>query len=684
MLHHLAALPHLASLICLSLALAGGLPARAFAQSEDRPGLTSFPAVFFDQVQPSNAADMVKLLPGFRLQNGDGDIRGYSGSGGNVLIDGQRPASKQEEAEEILKRIPAGAVARIELIRSGAAGYDMQGYALLVNVVRVTNVRLRGRVEAEDAFSHTGLSAPRLAGDVTWQGEGRSLDLRADFTHEIDEGQGFGLRNRYLPGGTPLRLARYAFPGQGENLQLSGEYRQGLMGGDIVLNGLVSNSREWTDIAETVTFPASQTFLGTERARQRVGEMQAQYDRALGAADRLQLFASHRTTDDVEAKRSSTASGQDLTGDRAGQRESIARGVWRHQQGALTLESGAEGAINILNSRNSLTRSGVPVVLPAANVRVEETRGEGFAVGTWRWSPVLTTELGLRYEASRLSQSGDSNLTRNFGFTKPRFLVTWSPAAGDALRFLVERQVGQLDFGDFASSASLANATVTAGNQNLEPDRTTRIELEWESRFWERGSLTLTLRRDNVTALVDRIPVFAGGSLFDATGNIGNGRLDLLQAALILPLEQVNLAGVTLQATGRLRHSKVTDPATGLHRRFSQQEPFDGNVAVTHDLPRYNLRWGVSYKLREIESYYRANEFERLSEPSRIEAFVEYKPAAQWTLRLFGKSLGQIPGIRERTIYDGLRGASPISYLERRSLNPGALVGFNVQRTFED
>jgi hypothetical protein len=673
--------PRLAASLLLSAALLAGAPARA--QTEDRPGLTTFPSAFFSEVQPNNALDMVKLMPGFRLQNGNTDIRGYSGSGGNVLIDGLRPASKQEEVEEILRRIPAAAVGRIELIRSGAAGYDMQGYALLVNVVRATDVTLRGRVEAEDAFSHTGLSTPKLAGDVTWQGDGRSLSLQGAWYREADGDMGYGVRNRFLPDGTPLRLAEYAFPGQSENMQVSSEYRQTLWGGALTLNGLLNNRRWWTDITERVSFPAAQTLTGAERWRRRVGEMQGQYERSLGAADQLQVLASHRTTEIVSSKRNATPAGLDVTADRTGQRESIARFVWRHQNGPLSLETGAEGAINILNGRNSLTSNGVPVPLPAANVRVEEKRGEGFAVGTWRWNPQLTTELGLRYEMSRLSQTGDSNLTKDFGFTKPRFLTSWSPLPGHTLRFLAERQVGQLDFGDFVSSASLANNTVTAGNANLEPDRTTRLELAWERRFWERGSLTLTARRDNITALVDRVPVFDGVNVFDANGNVGNARRDELQISLILPMEKLYLEGVTVTASGMVRHSKVVDPATGQHRRISDQEPFDGLITFTHDLPQYGVRWGTSYTLREDERVFKADEYERLLDTSKLEAFVEYKPTTDWTLRLFGKSLMQNPIIRERTIYNGLRGAVPVSFLETRTLNTGAFFGFNIQRTFE-
>lgn len=683
-LHTLPGIPsvtkHIASALCIALMM-GTAP--AFAQVEDAPGLTTYPAAFFREVQPVNAADMVKLLPGFRLQNGDSQVRGYSGSGGNVLIDGQRPASKQEEVEQILKRIPAEGVERLELIRSGAAGYDMQGFALLVNVVRATNVTLRGRVEAEDAFSHTGASTPKLAGDVIWQGDGRRLGLQGSFWREVDSDQGFGTRNRYTPGGAPLRLAEYAFPGQSENLQTSAEYRQGLLGGEITLNGLLNNRRWWNNSVDNVTLPATQTFYGAERWRRRVGEMQGLYERPLGENDQLQLFASHRTTEIVSGKRFDTATGLDVSDSRTGQRESILRAVWRHQDGPLTLESGAEGAINILNGANTLISNGVPVALPAAKVRVEEKRGEGFAIGTWRWSPTLTTEGGLRYEMSHLGQTGDSNQTKEFGFTKPRLLTTWSFLPGEELRFLAERQVGQLDFADFVSSASLANNTVIAGNKNLEPDRRTRLELAWESRFWDRGSLTLTLRRDFITALVDHVPVISGTSVFDASGNIGNARLDQLQMALILPMEKLYLEGVTLQASGMVRHSKVTDPATGLHRRISEQEPFDGTITLTHDLPDYGVRWGGTYTLREDEREFRANELERLHDPSRLEAFVEYKPDSQWTLRAFGRRIAQEPTIRERTIYPGLRGAGAPSYVEIRSLNTGAFWGLNIQRTFE-
>ena len=50
----------------------------------------------------------------------------------------------------------------------------------------------------------------------------------------------------------------------------------------------------------------------------------------------------------------------------------------QQSRGALKLQAGVEGAINVLNSRSRLTVGGAPVILPAANIRLEEKRAEFF------------------------------------------------------------------------------------------------------------------------------------------------------------------------------------------------------------------------------------------------------------------------------------------------------------------
>ncbi|WP_304179724.1 Plug domain-containing protein, partial [Phenylobacterium aquaticum] len=98
-------------------------------------GISTYPASFFAASGANTAADMVSRLPGFSLDSGD-SVRGFEGAAGNVLIDGSRPASKTDNLDEILRRIPANRVDHIEVIRGGAPGIDMQGKSILANVVR--------------------------------------------------------------------------------------------------------------------------------------------------------------------------------------------------------------------------------------------------------------------------------------------------------------------------------------------------------------------------------------------------------------------------------------------------------------------------------------------------------------------------------------------------------------------
>src|SRR5690606_34224339 len=136
--------------------------------------------------------------------------------------------------------------------------------------------------------------------------------------------------------------------------------------------------------------------------------------------------------------------------------ETIFRSLVRFERSpALTFEAGGEAAYNMLETTQAYSVGGVSVPLPSASVKVEELRGELFGKGTWRVRDDLTLEGGLRVEASEISQSGDADQSKTFFFPKPRLLATWTPWAGHQFRFRFERELGQLDFGDFAASADL-------------------------------------------------------------------------------------------------------------------------------------------------------------------------------------------------------------------------------------
>src|SRR5689334_22530316 len=90
-------------------------------QTAPQQGVISYPASFFASQQPTTARDMLNRTPGFQLDTGN-SVRGYEGAAGNVLIDGQRPSSKNDTLDQILARLPASQVERIDIIRGGAPG----------------------------------------------------------------------------------------------------------------------------------------------------------------------------------------------------------------------------------------------------------------------------------------------------------------------------------------------------------------------------------------------------------------------------------------------------------------------------------------------------------------------------------------------------------------------------------
>lgn len=659
-------------------------------QAAAQEGVSSYPADYFAANQPATAYDMVTLLPGFHIQLGDSTVRGFSGTVGNVLIDGQLPTSKEEKLDAVLRRIAASSVLRIELIRGAA---DMHGYPVLANVVRSKSVALLGRAEVEGAITHYGTTTPKLALHLTRQGEASTLDVSAVWWRDLglQNQNGFGTRARYRPDGSPLQLSLYNFPKLTNIAELSSSYRQSVWEGDFSLGLVLHQDRAYSNVSEQIYFPAVAAASGLESNRTRSAEGRLDYGRGLGALGQLQLFAVHRSEEQDEISQTSSALVTNMARSRYNQREDVARLAWQYLDGALKLETGAEGAINVLHSRSTLLLGAVPVTLPAANVRVEEKRVEFFSTATRRFNPVLITEMGLRYETSTLTQSGDSSLVKDLEFLKPRWLTTWNPAPGQELRLLLERQVGQLVFRDFASSTSLNSNIVNGGNENLEPASSWNISLAWERHFWDRGSLVLEARREFISQVVDRIPVFAAGKVFNAVGNIGYGTRDTLQTNFIIPLDGMGLEGVTVKGDATWRHSRVRDPATGVYRRIVGGQTFGGPAFVfttmseiTYDILEQNLQLGVTVHdhLTTQEFEYRIDEIDTNYHAFKIGVFAEYKPSPVWTVRLFGRDLAQTAAFRNREVYAGLRGSAPLSFIERRSLNNGAVVGVNVQHDF--
>ena len=256
--------------------------------------------------------------------------------------------------------------------------------------------------------------------------------------------------------------------------------------------------------------------------------------------------------------------------------ETILRGLIRFEQSPkLTWEFGGEVAYNMLETEQAFSIGGTPVPLPSASVKVEETRGEVFGKGTWRVRDDLTIEGGLRMEASTITQSGDAEQEKSFFFPKPRLLATWTPMPNNQFRLRFEREVGQLDFGDFAASADLEDENVFGGNIDLEPEQRWISELIYERRFLGDGIVSIGLRHDEIVDAIDVIPLDDGLS---AVGNIGDGTLDQLAVNVLVPMDWAGFTGGRLGFRNTWNQTEVTDPTTGEARPISNVPQHAGDL----------------------------------------------------------------------------------------------------------
>ncbi len=656
----------------------------AAAPAQPAEGVVAYPPEFFAAARPANARETLDRVPGFAFDGGD-SVRGYEGAAGNVLVDGQRPASKSDSLDNLLRRIPFSKIARVELIRGGAPGIDMQGKSVLVNVVLKTGDGFRGLAALADNYvPDDGRQAVAVRLEGSGKSGGRAWELGFFGGRGIDDGSGDGPRLRVTPGGVPLIRSLVQSEGSGVNWILTGAYEQPLFGGQVRINARYLNNPYDYDETNRSSFPADSVERDHQSDDVDSTEIGLRYSRDFGPRTKLELVGLRQGKDevfgDVDRAPGST---QDFN-QHSQTEETIGRAVVKFSQTPkLSWEAGAEDVLNTLDNRIRYLQDGAPVVLPAADVHVREKRWEAFGKAVWRPRPGWILDASLREEGSQISATGDVVLGKTLTYTKPRLAISWQADPATQLRFRVERTVGQLDFNDFVASSSLSKGVLTAGNPNLVPEQAWVTEAAVERTFWGGGDLSLTLRHSALTGAIDRAPVFGPSGVFDAPANIGDGTKDELIVGLTLPLEKLGLKGARLSALSTWRDSEVSDPTTGAKRPLSRLHPLDWEAHFTWDLPAHQLNWGIDAYGAWRETYYRSTEVEQRKLKTFVTPFIEWKPRPDLSLRTeFGNVTER--GFRDtRYVYPGPRGKAAPAYVDDRDIQFGRMFYFRVRKTFE-
>ncbi|OAN66164.1 TonB-dependent receptor [Sphingomonas sp. TDK1] len=636
---------------------------------------------FFANTALPTALDMVQRLPGFTLDVGKSDARGIAGNTGNVLINGKPPASKTDGLGEILRRISAASVARIELIRGGAPGIDMQGRAVVANVVLKRTASTEKLVNFQSYIYRDGYVGPDLTLQYTRSDGDRRDELSIEGISDRTSSTAKGMRTRTDAAGNLLQRHRLDLWDRDRSATVRASVQRAIGGGLLNVNGRFDYLDYPTSFGVTLLEGSGSSGVATDITHQWKGELGANWAKNLGEDGEIELVALQRLGHTGYDSAVTSDSFVSTFGQQSRNGESVFRPILRYKTSKrLSLEGGGEIAYNFLDNRTAYTEQGAPVPLPDQSVFVSEVRGELFGLARWEPSSKVTLESGMRAEVSRIAARADSSRARAFFYPKPRVQLTLRPNKRDQVRLRVEQSVSQLDFTDFVAATEINLGTVRAGNGDLVPEQTLTLEAVFEHRFWGKGALELSARHEATRHVIDYIPLEGG---FDAIGNIGSGTRDTLSSTLTLPFDKLGIKDARLRGNAAVVRSHVTDPLTGERRRYTNEIPFTCSGSFSQDLFGGRFTYGVYGSCGQpATDLYRIAEYRAtVLEPS-VEIYGIWKPSKRLAIRMDAGNLNNAAKIIDRRLYTAERNASPLLYRERTVQRRGQYLYVQIRRAF--
>ena len=385
---------------------------------------------FFAQYNPITASDMLERIPGVNVFGGrrGGGNRGL-GTGGNLLINGQRIAGKDNSARDQLNRITAAEVERIEIIRDTSGELNVRGSGEVINII-LTEVPSRSRTQVQ--------LVNRLNHDDTYE-----LGGNVGYSLQIGNFQSlFNIESRPNYENRDNRERRITTDGEllgtlfEENIRDQDEttfstnmsYSTGPH--RIQLNGLLSESdfprtihRDFVDFEDSIAINSiQQELVENEQSNWELG---GDYEFSFDDGSRLSvLFVANDEIRDFvrerfEADPSTDPLDKNLFID--SKRESKEFIVQANYNFSLTdsqsLRVGVERADNQQNSSLLIGSSfgteppseafgGLSPIPSISNegTKVQEIRYEGFAFHNWTISDKSSLERNIVYETSEISQ----------------------------------------------------------------------------------------------------------------------------------------------------------------------------------------------------------------------------------------------------------------------------------------
>jgi hypothetical protein len=183
---------------------------------------------------------------------------------------------------------------------------------------------------------------------------------------------------------------------------------------------------------------------------------------------------------------------------------------------------------------------------------------------------------------------------------------------------------------------------------------------------------------------------------FEVPGNIGDGKRWGVEVETTLPLSWLGLTGAKLDSKFRWQDSSVVDPVTGEDRvltavsgfrgapdiKFRQGNKYVLDVSYRQDFEAERIAWGWRMAEQAVRPAFKVNEEELSNEGILASIFVETTRWFGIKARIEGHNLFRYDEVRERTIYSGERGLTPISSYLLRERDVGRRVNLVLTGSF--
>lgn len=670
-------------------------PTPVEAPAPDKPepvaGRKIYTPADFTRFAPKNALDMLRQVPGFQIRENE-QLRGLGQTTGNILINGQRPSNKSDFLQDQLSRIPAGNVIRIEIV--DGATLDLPGLSGEVAniVVKADNFSGQFSWQPQDRAHFTDPLFTR--GAISASGKLGTVQYEVGLNNSDSGRSGAGGLTRIFDGAgnvierrndiwtshydSPKLSAKLTIPGGGGSLaHVNGQYQRTYYGYDE------------TGIRIAPGIPDRTRFV-LERNDTWNYELGGDYEFKLGPG-KLKLIGLDRKSHEPY-RQDVITDFVDVTptqGDRFAQvgdiTEKIARGEYSWKMFGADWQLSGEGAFNKLDNVarlgtfDPLAGEFVETPFPEGSGGVKEDRYEGLLSFGRPLSKTISLQLVAGAEQSTISQTGVAGLTRSFFRPKGSISLAWKPSPDFDLSAKYRRRVLQLSFYDFLARSFIDDNNQNAGNNQLKPQQDWSLEIEANKKLGAWGSTKLRLVNRDVEDFVDIIPIGTGESI----GNIDKSFARAIDWTSTIQFDPIGWKGAKLDTRVLLQDSGLRDPFTGEKRQWSGFTDTVVELGFRQDIPSSDWAYGGDMSYSHSQPRYRRTSTDRVYEgPTFASFFVENKNVFGLTVRAEMNNFNNARSKRDRVVYTGLRGASPIAFVEKRDRLIGPIFAFSVKGTF--